>query len=176
MFQRYAQLYYDQNFLTSVYFFDTKDSGFGSCWLVKKTQEFPGSSEDSIWDATHVVTTTLEQGNKARYKVTSTVFLSLQNQNNTQGKIDMAGNITRVKEDIVVLDAKQSANDQHLALIGRMIEINESEIRSELKGVFINKSKQIINTGRLRDEYMTPQEKGEFQKELLAAIQANAKH
>lgn len=68
----------------------------------------------------------------------------------------MAGNITRVKEDIVVLDAKQPANDQHLALIGRMIEVNESEIRSELKGVFINKSKQIINTGRLRDEYLTP--------------------
>jgi hypothetical protein len=43
-----------------------------------------------------------------------------------------------------------------------MIEINETEIRSELKGVFINKSKQIINTGRLRDEYMTPSEKGEF--------------
>lgn len=82
VFHRYAQLYYDQKFLTSVYFFDTKDSGFGSCWLVKKTQEFPGSSEDSVWDATHVVTTTLEQGNKARYKVTSTVFLSLQNQNN----------------------------------------------------------------------------------------------
>lgn len=74
----------------------------------------------------------------------------------------MTGNITRVKEDIVQLDPKQPANDQHLASIGRMIEINETEIRSELKGVFINKSKQIINTGRLRDEYMTPSEKGEF--------------
>ena len=67
----------------------------------------------------------------------------------------MAGNITRVKEDIVQLDKKQQAQDQHLASIGRIIEANESEIRSELKGVFINKSKQIINTGRLRDEYMT---------------------
>lgn len=74
----------------------------------------------------------------------------------------MAGNITRVKEEIKQLDPKQSANDQHIAFIGRMIETNETEIRSELKGVFINKSKQIINTGRLRDEYMTPEEKGEF--------------
>jgi hypothetical protein len=54
-----------------------------------------------------------------------------------------------------------------------MIETNETEIRGEMKGVFINKSKQIINTGRLRDEYMTPEEKGEFQKELFAAIHAN---
>jgi capping protein beta len=77
VFQRYAQLYYDKDYLTSVYFFDTNDSGFGSCWLVNKNQEFPGSEEASIWDSTHVVKTTLEQGNKARYKVTSTVFLTL---------------------------------------------------------------------------------------------------
>ena len=77
VFQRYAWLYYDENFHTSVYFFDTDDSGFGSCWLVKKTQEFPGSEEASIWDSIHVVKTTLEQGNEARYKVTSTVFLAL---------------------------------------------------------------------------------------------------
>ena len=74
----------------------------------------------------------------------------------------MAGNITRVKEDIVQLDPKQHPNEQHLASIGRMIETNETEIRNELKGVFINKSKQIINTGRLRDTYMTSEEKNEF--------------
>jgi len=38
VFQRYAKLYYDNNFLTSVYFFDTDDNGFGSCWLVKKSK------------------------------------------------------------------------------------------------------------------------------------------
>lgn len=70
-------MYYDKDFMISVYFFDTNDSGFGSCWLVKKNQEFPGSQEDSVWDATHVVKTTLENANRARYKVTTTVFLSL---------------------------------------------------------------------------------------------------
>lgn len=43
-----------------------------------------------------------------------------------------------------------------------MIEDNESDIRSDLNSIFINKSKQIINTGRLRDEYMTLEEKSEF--------------
>ena len=37
VFNRYAKLYYDWDFHTSVYFFDTRlDNGFGSCWLVKK--------------------------------------------------------------------------------------------------------------------------------------------
>jgi hypothetical protein len=53
-------------------------------------------------------------------------------------------------------------NFQHVRTIGRMIEQNESEVRQELNGIFINKSKQIINTGRLRDDYMTIEEKGAF--------------
>ena len=38
VFERYAKLYYDNNFLTSVFFFDTDNNGFGSCWLVKKSK------------------------------------------------------------------------------------------------------------------------------------------
>ena len=39
VFARYAKMYYDDNFYTSVYFFDTDiDQGFGSCWLVKKSK------------------------------------------------------------------------------------------------------------------------------------------
>ena len=55
IFSRYARLYYDNNFKTSVYFFDTDDNGFGSCWLVKK--QVP---DQCIWDATHVVKTNVD--------------------------------------------------------------------------------------------------------------------
>ena len=65
IFLRYAKLYYDEHFHTSVYFFDTDDSGFGSCWLIKKSKSkinqilnieilalpFPGSDENSVWDS-----------------------------------------------------------------------------------------------------------------------------
>jgi hypothetical protein len=92
LFERYAYFYYDKDYLTSVYFFDTDDQGFGSCWLVKKCKfisfynhlcvclialKYPGAEEDSVWDSINVVKTTLESENKARYKVTSTVFLTL---------------------------------------------------------------------------------------------------
>jgi hypothetical protein len=60
IFARYARMYYDQNFKTSVYFFDTDDIGFGSCWLVKKEIKFEGTNENSIWDATHVVKTNVD--------------------------------------------------------------------------------------------------------------------
>ena len=52
------------------------------------------------------------------------------------------------------MDAK-SGEDFHIANIGKVIEANETEIRSEMDGIYINKTKQIINTGRLKEEYMT---------------------
>lgn len=39
LFFRYCKLYYDSDFKTSVYFFDTDTAnGFGSCWLIKKSK------------------------------------------------------------------------------------------------------------------------------------------
>ena len=39
LFFKYCKLYYDSDFTTSVYFFDTDTaSGFGSCWLIKKSK------------------------------------------------------------------------------------------------------------------------------------------
>ena len=38
IFGRYARLYYDKDYITSVYFFDTEHNGFVSCWLVKKSK------------------------------------------------------------------------------------------------------------------------------------------
>ena len=40
------------------------------------------------------------------------------------------------------MDAKSSADDMfHIANIGRLIEANESDIRSEMDGIYINKTK-----------------------------------
>ena len=67
------------------------------------------------------------------------------------------------------MDAK-SDDDFHIANIGRLVEMNETEIRSEMDGIYINKTKQIVNTGRLREEYMTKEEKENFQNELANAV------
>ena len=59
------------------------------------------------------------------------------------------------------MDAK-SGDEFHIANIGRLIESNETEIRTDMDSIYINKTKQIINTGRLREEYMTKEEKLNF--------------
>ena len=47
------------------------------------------------------------------------------------------------------MDPKMDQHDFHLKNIGKLIEANENEMRSESTGIYITKSKQIINTGRL---------------------------
>ena len=50
VFARYAKMYYDQNFITSVNFFDQDgESQFGSCWLVKKSKYFFSKLISSIF-------------------------------------------------------------------------------------------------------------------------------
>lgn len=73
------------------------------------------------------------------------------------------------KDETYNIDAK-SGDDFHIGNIGRLIEANETEIRTEMDGIYINKTKQIVNTGRLREEYMTKDEKLNFQRELQEAM------
>lgn len=101
--------------------------------------------------------------------------------NESYGELEIAGSLSKSvtqldnllmllqKEESVQMDAK-SGDDFHLANIGRLLEANETEIRSEMDGIYISKTKQIINTGRLREEYMTQDEKINFQNELANAV------
>lgn len=153
VFSRYAKMYYDDNFYTSVYFFDTGvDSGFGSCWLIKKIRGEGDGIEQGVWDATHVVTTNVDNAkNSAKYRVNSTVFFQLDATNEASfGTLDCGCTAMKVKEDYLNIDAKSQADISqfHLRNIGKLIEANEGELRSDLHGNYINKTKLIINTGR----------------------------
>ena len=52
-----------------------------------------------------------------------------------------------------------------------MIEHNEGILRNEVSENYINKQRQITNSGRLLEEYMTKDEKASFQQELAQATQ-----
>ena len=41
----------------------------------------------------------------------------------------------------MTLNPKNDINSSHVSTIGKLIEQNEGEIRQELNGIFINKSK-----------------------------------
>lgn len=103
--------------------------------------DYEGAEEPSTWDAIHVVKTNIDANQKAKYKLNSSVFLMMQTTNAAQGAADIAGNVARLKEDYVAIDPKMDAAAFHLKTIGRLIEQNEGEIRSEMHGIFINKTK-----------------------------------
>ena len=50
----------------------------------------------------------------------------------------------------------------HIENIGRMIEANEDAMRMQVQDVYVAKQRQITNTGRLMEEYMTDNEKAHF--------------
>ena len=47
----------------------------------------------------------------------------------------------------------------HIAQIGRLIEANDDSLRATVQDNYISKQRQITNTGRLLEEYMTDSEK-----------------
>jgi len=180
VFTRYAKLYYDKDFVTSVYFFESgADNGFGSCWLVKKTVKGGGSegggAQDSTWDAIHVCNHTHngadEKTREYTHTINTTVFLMMSTNNDDQGKVEVAGNATRVLSETVAMDKlAKDKNNFILASIGKLIEQNETQVRRDIKGQLLDKSKLIINTGRLSHEYKMGADSAAFQAELMAAV------
>lgn len=69
----------------------------------------------------------------------------------------------------MAFDAKQGALF-HISQMGQLIEANETSMRTDMDGIYINKTKQIINTGRLREEYMTKEEKLNMQAEFVSTL------
>ena len=67
----------------------------------------------------------------------------------------MAGHCSKVREDIIQIDPKRDIQQFHITNMGKLIELNEADIRSDIHGLYINKSKQIIDTGRLKAEYQS---------------------
>jgi len=55
----------------------------------------------------------------------------------------MAGHVDKVREELIPISKDDQKNIQqfHLRNIGKMIEANEADVRSEMHGIYINKNK-----------------------------------
>lgn len=160
------RLYYD--FATSsVYFNDTEGQGFNACFLVKKEMDPNATVKDGTWDAIHIVVCDMSDAAKATYKVISTVMISLEmSQPSGIGKLTLHGSSSKSCSDSVALPVdfggRTEPKDFHIAQIGRLIEANEDSLRNVVQDTYIAKQRQITNTGRLMEEYMTESEKSHF--------------
>ncbi len=87
------------------------------------------------------------------------------------GKMGIHGSCAKSQQADVQFseDFKKNPDGFHLRNIGKLIETNEERLRSEVADTYSAKQRQITNTGRLLDDYMSKEEKAKFQAELMAA-------
>jgi len=150
IFDTYRKLYFDTG-VSSVYFFatdkDEKDSkNFGACWLIHK--DVNGSSkevETGWWDSIHVFECSEQKKGVYEYKLTTTVMVSMGMKNQLVGEVDLSGSMTQQETKALVLD---NANT-HISNMGRMLEEMELKVRNAIEGIYIQKTRDVINGMRL---------------------------
>jgi capping protein beta len=162
LFDTYRMLYYEGG-VSSVYLWDI-EGGFAGCFLIKKNVSGDRYVNKGSWDSINVVEVNEESTSKANYKLTSTVILHMEVDKEVVGKSILAGSLTRQTELNSVVDADKT----HLANIGRMIEDQESEMRNNLNELYIQKTREIVNS--VRNAHAAPHQTNIFTQSLNAAV------
>ena len=103
--------------------------------------------DDGTWDAIHVVTTKVD-GAYATYTAVSTVFVMINLNQKQIGAMQVGGHLNKKKDICHELNPKEEIGQQHISNIGKLVENVETEIRSDVHGIVLNKPKGIINQSR----------------------------
>jgi capping protein beta len=144
LFDSYRKLYFEGG-NSSAYFFDTDekdDKAFGACFLIHKDVEPEKSLQKGWWDSTHVfeVTPDKEAGHFV-YKLTTTVMISMILSDDKVGNVDLSG--LRTQQDTKRLAV--NAENTQIANMGKMLEDMELRIRNAIEGIYIQKTREVIN-------------------------------
>jgi capping protein beta len=142
VFDHYRKLFFEGG-VSSVYMFDTdeKEDSFGSCWLIHKDVDSAGNFKKGWWDSIHVFETTPLGGDQFQYKLTATVMVSMVVEDDKVGKVDLSGSMTQQE----VKKLKIDKHTGHIAHMGKMLEDMELRIRNSIEGVYIQKTRFVIN-------------------------------
>lgn len=162
VFSQYVYLYYDSA-MSSVYLVDSETPGFNGSFLVKKVLENQKEIKYGCWDSIHIVTCEIG-AETIKYQLVSTVLLTVEAEQEALGKMTIAGSSSKTanSEAPVNADFAQNADMVHIRYIGKLIEHNEGLLRDEVADQYLTKQRQITNSGRLMEEYMTKEEKSKF--------------
>lgn len=162
LFDCYREQYYEGG-TSSVYLWDL-DNGFAGSFLIKKKVTGDRYVNKGSWDSVNVIEVIEESATKANYKLTTTVMLHMEVDKEDVGKTTLSGSLTRQTElNSVVNEVKT-----HIANIGRMIEDQESDMRSNLNELYIQKTREVVNS--LRNASGGPTQTNAFTKSLNAAV------
>lgn len=150
IFDTYRKLYFDTG-VSSVYFFttdkDEKDSkNFGACFLIHKDVDTNKKElETGWWDSIHVFECNEVKKGTYEYKLTTTVMVSMGMKNALVGEVDLSGSMTQQETKSLPFN---DANP-HIANMGRMLEDMELKVRNAIEGIYIQKTREVINGMRL---------------------------
>ncbi|KAG2522921.1 hypothetical protein BBO99_00006343 [Phytophthora kernoviae] len=168
IFDSYRELYY-QGGISSVYMWDL-ESGFAACFLVKKDVLDQRFVEKGSWNSIHVIevqegSDVVDKGvKKAMYRLTTSVLLDMKVNRPELGDLTMDGTLTRQTERTMEFEDQFA----HVSNMGRMVEDMEIEMRSSLDGLYISKTREVING--MRKLQQGPAVANPFVGELAGAV------
>ena len=122
------------------------------------------------WDSIHVVEVAVAGDGRATYKLTTTVMLSMDVHKPAVGDSNLSGSLTRMAEKACAVDEAHP----HVANIGSMIEDMETDIRTYLDSLYIQKTREVVSSIRKLHKGPT-QDKG-FTMNLNSAVLKHGKN
>lgn len=168
LFDAYRELYFEGG-TSSVYMWDLDAEGsFAGCFLIKKSVAGHEYVSEGGWDSIHVVEVSESNSGgstAATYKLTTTVIISMDVHKFQVGDSNLSGSLTRVSQKNAPVDPDHT----HVANIGSMIEDMETDIRTYLDSLYIQKTREIVSS--IRKLYLAgPQQAQPFTMNLNAAV------
>jgi len=178
-FDIYREMYFEGG-VSSVYLWDIDpDHGFkhGNAFagviLIKKEGKSGSDKFNGCWDSIHVIEIVENAAAcKAKYKLTSTVMLWLQTNNEASGMMNLGGSLTMQTQR----DSSITNSRSHLVNMGEMIEDMENKMRHRLNNVYFEKTRDIVNSLRSTDSLL-PEDKAKqtnLQAELFKNLKARS--
>lgn len=146
VFDAYRNLYYEGG-VSSVYLWDLEEGGgFAGCFLIKKEVSEPQRHVSvGCWDSIHVMEVTPGAGGQSTYKLTTTVMLTMTTKEGNAGMVNLSGGLTRQGRPETLPGADDAA---HVVNMGKMIEQMEIDIRNQLDSLYIQKTRDVVNSIR----------------------------
>lgn len=168
LFDIYRKLYFDTGY-SSAYFFDTDESdekSFGACFLIHKDVDQEDPVLKGWWDSIHVFEVTPEEDGHYLYKLTTTLMISVVLTNEHIGAVDLSGLRTKQK----TLRLAVSADQPHIVNLGGMLEDMELRLRNDIEGIYIQKTREVIDGMRKKAGANKEADWANIAKSLNAAV------
>lgn len=172
LFDIYRKQYFETGY-SSAYFFETdeeKEENFGACFLIHKDVDEVAVLKKGSWDSIHVFEANKVGDGEYSYKLTTTVMVAMVIKDEKKmGTADLSGNMTQQSSKKIKLSPVKT----HIANMGQMLEEMELRIRNNIEGIYIQKTREVINgmrsaTGERDNQW------GDIAKALGAAMPKKA--